>query len=403
MDLFDKKLELLKLYFPAVEPKVLSELLESCGESIEKTKELICGEKETSNKRRIGALYQSSLPGVTEPVMRKRIKNNSKKSRVLYLHTPEQVKEHLWPYVSFYRNFLQHELSDVLLKSMMSKTDLITPKEFYLFNNPCKSSHGSRLFVSPEGSEEIERIRGLNYNGEEYNKLVQYDEPLKRTSLYIEKFMNDTEIPSSKRLPYQSREKWNSHMCVVNYYEKNSDHLDYHSDRLSHIGPHNFIASLSIGATREFRLRKNYGDTQIYSIIIPHNSMVVMRAGCQEEYRHSVNAIKNSIESNPISGSRRFNLTFRFFPQEFMKNVPRCKCGLSMVLRRSFKTVETRGKYFWSCENIYQNKDCGEFHWANFDAPDNNFRANDENESSVWIAGNDVGKWEWVSQQMKDS
>ena len=135
---------------------------------------------------------------------------------------------------------------------------------------------------------------------------------------------------------------------------------------MSHIGPHNFIVSISLGATREFRLRKNYTDgtdpSPIYSIIIPHNSMVIMQAGCQEEYRHSVNSMRTALQVNPISGAARFNLTFRFYPLQFIKQLPRCECNLTMTLRRSFKSIETRGKYFWSCENKYQNKDCGCFY-----------------------------------------
>lgn len=80
--------------------------------------------------------------------------------------------------------------------------------------------------------------------------------------------------------------------------------VGFHSDVLQYLGPFPTIASLTLGCTRPFRLRPflpsgnntNSSDQPVapppqirtLDIILPHNSLLIMHAGCQERYKHAV-------------------------------------------------------------------------------------------------------------------
>ncbi|CUM68537.1 uncharacterized protein PRCAT00006263001 [Priceomyces carsonii] len=403
MKLEQEKLDLLCLYFPKFDRDVLAELLNSCDGSVQRTKALVDGSEAVSQtKKRNSALYQSSIAEPLAISTAKRHRPLTSSAKVIRLHTPKQVQAHLYPFVSLHRAILPRELSDEILRYLMGLKESITPNKFYIFDNYCTSSHGSGLMAPGEDDKQGDTVRNLIYNGKPPKIVGVYSDEMKQAAGRVADIINEKLIPLLPSLPFQNKERWGSNMCIVNYYENISSHLDYHSDRLSHIGPHNYIASISLGATREFRLRKNYGSKQIYSIVLPHNCLVIMHPGCQEEFKHCVNALKSSIEQNPISGKERYNLTFRFYPKSFVRHLPRCKCDLSMTLRRSYLTVENRGKYFWSCENKYQHKDCGTFHWANFNNLEGNYIAECDEDISIWTAEDDVEKNEWIAKQSED-
>lgn len=406
--LFREKVSLLGLYFPEVDASVLSELLKSCKGSIEDTKSLLNGT--TSQKRKIGPLYQALVTPIASNTkvpshtnMRKRVKTEDPGSprktprssgKVITIHTPAQVKQLLSPYVSMYRNFLGKEEADELLMKVHAQRHKIDGKKFYLFDKLCHSNHGLAYFHNKEFSHHHD----VHYNGLNAKyKDKAYDDTMVNISQKINKFMNSKIIPNCERLPFQSSEPWNGSSCVINYYEKLSNNLDWHSDRMNYIGPHNFIVLLSLGGTRYFRLKKNYGSNIVtYQLPLPHNTLLIMHPGCQEEYRHCVNPMLKPEQAHPLVGQTRFNLTFRFHPLEFNLNAPKCKCKIAMTLRRSFKTVESRGQYFWSCENIYRNKECGDFFWADLNSPENNFKAEDAEKCTSWVAPEDEEKWDYL-------
>jgi alkylated DNA repair dioxygenase AlkB len=84
------------------------------------------------------------------------------------------------------------------------------------------------------------------------------------------------------------------------------------------------IGSLSLGVAREFRVRRvvardGDGDAgtlrgdeegQI-SIRLPHNSLLVMHAEMQEEWKHSV-APALAIDPHPVAGNRRSTCNCHF-------------------------------------------------------------------------------------------
>lgn len=106
------------------------------------------------------------------------------------------------------------------------------------------------------------------------------------------------------------------------------------------------------------------------AIHLPHNSLLVMHAEMQEEWKHSI-APATAIDPHPTAGNRRINVTYRDYkPHLHPRLTPRCKCGIPTVLRVAAKRRnENWGRYFWMCyANYVPGKEgCSFFQWAEFD------------------------------------
>lgn len=431
-ELFSEKLALMCLYYPGYLKDALGDLLRGCRGDVDATRLVIDGPQRV--KRR--GLHQSNLgrnirvkrvdngsgavadelkagevAGVAKAVAgevagiavagvltmpqldstvspRKTVVQNNKedsikrlKGHVVTLNTPRDVQMHLGKYASLHPNFFSTEIADMLLDDLLENTDYYTTKDFYLFGNHCVLNHGNGGFCKP-GSVYPDLI----YNGRKTRKPRPYSAIFNKAADTVDAYVNDVVIPANDTLPFQRKQPWCGNFCVVNYYQKLHNNLEWHSDRLSHIGPHNYIASVSLGSTRMFRLRSNESTNgTIYQIPLTHNSLLIMKPGCQEKYKHCVNSMLKALEVHPKVGTTRFGLTFRCYDPTFLANLPKCKCDMSMTLRRSFKTKATRGRYFWLCENLYQNKDCGTFHWADFSNAKGHYIAKDTESISTWV------------------
>lgn len=378
------------------------------------------------------------------------------------LNTPEDVERYLAPYASLHLNFLPSKVANPLLKELMECRDTFKYNQFYLFGNQCELSHLVGMFARPEAeyarlvynglkrskpapytasmedaccilekflNEEViphepqspwnvhARTDPVHKKKKKKRKLSSVGASGNQENLASEKLELKTEtLVSSSPLSAetlvrkaadeeQSKDDanvWTSDFCLVNCYEKLHNNLAWHSDRLSHIGPLNYVASLSLGATRVFRLRSNHDkNAPTFHIPLPHNSVLLMKPGCQEEFQHCVESMSKAIALHDVSGSLRFGLTSRHYPPFFIENLPKCRCNLGMILRRSYKNVAIRGQYFWACESIYQNKDCGDFHWADFNNVSGHYIAKDQSCISTWIAPEDKEKWAYEEEKKR--
>lgn len=139
-----------------------------------------------------------------------------------------------------------------------------------------------------------------------------------------------------KKLKYQSPDDWIPNAAFVNCYKGGGESVGYHSDHLTYLGPRAVIGSLSLGVAREFRVRKIVArdeedkesvndqpkeqvradvEGQI-SIHLPHNSLLVMHAEMQEEWKHSIHPA-SAIDPHPIAGNKRINITYRHYRDSF--------------------------------------------------------------------------------------
>lgn len=109
--------------------------------------------------------------------------------------------------------------------------------------------------------------------------------------------------------------------CLVNYYASGDDSISYHSDDERFLGPNPSIASLSLGAQRDFLLKPKWeahpaASTGQVSRSRPSlkplkyplasGDMVVMRGGTQSNWLHSIPKRKGG-----EADKGRINITFR--------------------------------------------------------------------------------------------
>jgi alkylated DNA repair dioxygenase AlkB len=91
---------------------------------------------------------------------------------------------------------------------------------------------------------------------------------------------------------------------LANLYRDGRDYMGWHSDDERALGPEPVIASLSLGATRRFRLRRR-DDARVGLVLeLPPGSLLVMRGPTQRNTRHALPRT-----ARPVG--ERINLTFR--------------------------------------------------------------------------------------------
>jgi alkylated DNA repair dioxygenase AlkB len=90
---------------------------------------------------------------------------------------------------------------------------------------------------------------------------------------------------------------------LANLYRSGADAMGWHSDDERELGPRPVIASLSLGATRRFRLKHRRGHPGL-DLDLPAGSLLLMRGGTQHAYRHALPRT-----ARPVG--ERINLTFR--------------------------------------------------------------------------------------------
>jgi alkylated DNA repair dioxygenase AlkB len=101
------------------------------------------------------------------------------------------------------------------------------------------------------------------------------------------------------------RETGNSfNRALVNYYRDGKDSVDWHADDEASLGFEPLIASVSVGAERIFQLRHNVSKEKV-KINLPHGSLLLIGAGVQENWQHSVAKVKQLDDP-------RVNFTFRY-------------------------------------------------------------------------------------------
>ncbi len=209
-----------------------------------------------------------------------------------------------------------------------------------------------------------------------------------------------TRYPGGEKLKYQSPNPWSPNAAFVNCYNGPQENVGYHSDQLTYLGPRAVIGSLSLGVAREFRVRRivpkdDEGDDKAdadaadasgqIAIHLPHNSLLVMHADMQEEWKHSI-ASTQAIDPHPVAGKVRINVTYRDYRAEFHPRfTPKCKCGIPGILRVVQRKKENWGRYFWMCHggNVPGKTNCSYFQWAEFDDDGNPARSLDGKATGV--------------------
>ena len=93
---------------------------------------------------------------------------------------------------------------------------------------------------------------------------------------------------------------------LLNQYRDGRDSMGWHADDEPELGPVPVIASLSLGATRRFRLRPRAGLAHPpLSLDLPGGSLLLMRGPTQQHWQHALPKTARLV-------GPRLNLTFRW-------------------------------------------------------------------------------------------
>ena len=89
--------------------------------------------------------------------------------------------------------------------------------------------------------------------------------------------------------------------CLLNRYRSGQDSMGMHADNEPEMG--NVIGSLSLGATRNFRIKHNK-TKETMSFSLGHGSLIIMAGTMQQFWKHEIPKTKQPVEE-------RINLTYR--------------------------------------------------------------------------------------------
>lgn len=96
----------------------------------------------------------------------------------------------------------------------------------------------------------------------------------------------------------------NFNSALVNLYRNGDDKMGWHADDEPELGPRPLIASVSLGAQRDFRIRPKDKSGPAINIALPPGSLLIMHEGTQATWEHCV-PIRRKVKEP------RINLTFR--------------------------------------------------------------------------------------------
>lgn len=91
---------------------------------------------------------------------------------------------------------------------------------------------------------------------------------------------------------------------LLNYYRDQQDSMGWHSDDEAELGAMPVIASLTLGADREFALKHKTRKELRYKIRLKHGSLLIMQGTTQAHWLHAIAKEKDAV-------GPRINLTFR--------------------------------------------------------------------------------------------
>lgn len=421
-DSTDIKLAILLSLFPAIKQDDLLDILVSCEGSVKAASSILSTQGSARDtpwikKRAAGGSLgmQTSLSshvftmtedGIVKSINetgRKRRTPPTKRGKTLHLYSPEDIA--IYTPCTIIHNFLPAEDANKLLLELLDESKHLTRSEFQLFNRTVQSPHTHAVYVStPE--QHRQQTSEYTYGGTYRSNVRQATPQLRLVSRRVQTAVNDEiqkrirEVyPEGRKLQYQSPKEWKPNAAFVNCYNGPAESVGYHSDQLTYLGPHPVIGSLSLGVAREFRIRRilaqdddigeasedknsivskspqsqaasSRADAQgQISVHLPHNSLLIMHAEMQEEWKHSI-APAQTVSPHPISGNRRINVTYRWYRDTLHpRYTPRCRCGEHTILRCAQRKQETRGRYMWMCyaSFIPGKEGCSFFQWAEFD------------------------------------
>ncbi|MCJ1313453.1 hypothetical protein MMC25_007131 [Agyrium rufum] len=384
VDSTEIKLAILQSLHPTAESETLLECLLSANGSVEAACKKLSSTVKSPDSG--VAKRQDSLKtfftfrkGSEQTSRLQDLKSITRKGTTLHLYTPEEVAQHT-P-CSIIHNFLKPEQANVLLKELLEEAATFPRPTFQIFGNTVQSHHTTCFFAST-AEEKAQQQTEYFYGGAPLGNVRETTPEMQRALVWVEDAVNHEIIErvkthhSGKKPNQQSPERWTSNAAFVNCYDGGGESVGYHSDQLTYLGPLPVIASLSLGVARQFRVRRmvhgklDANVTGQIAIHLPHNSLLVMHADMQENWKHSIQPAQ-VVEPHPIAGNKRINITYRQY-RDYLhpRFTPKCKCVLPAVLKCVYQGKPNAGRYYWTCDavNIPGKDGCSFFQWQDFNS-----------------------------------
>jgi alkylated DNA repair dioxygenase AlkB len=180
----------------------------------------------------------------------------------------------------FYPNFLSKKQADYLLKSLIENVDW--NQEYINFMGKVSPIPRLTYWYSKENRE-------YTYSGIKVLP-IPFPEAIKRLNKLVEE---------------KSGYKFNS--VLLNFYRNGDDKVSWHADDEKSLGEVVNIASISVGAERDFQFKSKHNPDDKKDINLTHGSLLVMHNPIQEHWLHQIPVRKKVSEP-------RINLTFRYIP-----------------------------------------------------------------------------------------
>lgn len=92
--------------------------------------------------------------------------------------------------------------------------------------------------------------------------------------------------------------------ALLNLYRHGNDSMGWHRDNEKELGPDPVIASLSLGAAREFQMRRYHDKSDKRKLLLEPGSLLIMSGQSQTHYEHQLPKMKQVLDT-------RINITFR--------------------------------------------------------------------------------------------
>ena len=128
-------------------------------------------------------------------------------------------------------------------------------------------------------------------------------------------------LPALMRLRKETGVPFNS--ALANWYRDGRDSVGWHADDEPELGDKPAIASLSLGDTRRFVLRRKRDLSTRVSLQLTHGSLLWMAGSTQQEWEHSVPKT-----AKPVGA--RINLTFRVI-QDSTRRMYSARCASDLL------------------------------------------------------------------------
>jgi alkylated DNA repair dioxygenase AlkB len=165
------------------------------------------------------------------------------------------------------------------------------------FKNIMQEIEFEQKIVKVFGKEYLEpRLTSVHGDNNVLDKTYTYSKSIRKL-----KPMTTTIVSLQKQIEEYTGIHFN--FVLLNLYRNGHDKVGWHSDNEKEMDT-NYIASISLGASRKFRFRAN--GVKIWEENLLPGSLVWMKSGCQENLQHEVP--KQLTITEP-----RINLTFRIF------------------------------------------------------------------------------------------